>query len=478
MAHVTPELLVDRIGRRRGLLLAVLLIGIIAVADYATGYAVRLSILYLVPIAMTAWLAGTVMGIAAAVLTSMLWLLSFQSEHFYLNQGYYFWEGGVKLCGNLAFAWLIARLRLALSQADERFLRVLEEMRAAVYVADERHDEIVYANPEMIGIVGDLHAVLPSEFQKQFVMEPKSPEVLPDMQSGKSTLSETFRNKRNGRWYLMRHGTIPWGSNPDVKLVVLTDITERINAEQLREKHLAVMHNAAQLATLAEIATTLAHEINQPLMVIATYTEACQNLLGMDEIDRDEISRALAKCHDQAVRAASIIERLREFIRQRQHRPTLCDAQSVVEEALNVTRSSLAEARITVTVPQITSAITFVADRLLIVQVLTNLIRNAVDAMREMEPDRCRLVIDITSPASGEILFTVADRGRGLDAAARELAFTSFYSTKPDGLGLGLPICRSVAEAHGGRLWAADNPDGGAIFYLSLPVGSKVDDAN
>lgn len=458
--------------------MAVLLIGIIAVADYATGYAVRLSILYLVPIAMTAWLAGAVMGVAAAALSSMLWLFSFQSEHFYQNRAYYFWEAGVMLCGFLAFAWLIARLRLALSQADERFLRVLEEMRAAVYVADERHDEIVYANPEMIRIIGDPHTIAPSEFQKQFVMEPKPPEVLPVMQAGSSVASDTFKNTRNGRWYLMRHGTIPWGSNPDVKLLVLTDITERINAEQLREKHLAVMHQAAQLATLAEIATTLAHEINQPLMAIAAYTEACQNLLGMPKIDRDEISKALVKCHDQAVRAASIIERLREFIRQRQYRPSSCDAQTVVDEALNIMRSSLDEAHITVSVSRVMPPITFVADRLLIVQVLTNLIRNAVEAMREMEPERRRLTIGIMSMVSREILFSVEDRGLGLTAAARELAFTPFYTTKPDGLGLGLPICRSVAEAHGGRLWAVDNPDGGTVFHLSLPAGNKTDDAN
>ncbi|MDD5057101.1 MAG: ATP-binding protein [Sideroxydans sp.] len=477
MAYITPGLFIDRLGRQRGLLVAASLIAIIAVADYATGYAVRLSILYLVPIAMTAWLAGATMGIAAAALTSMLWMLSFQSENFYLNQGYYFWEAGVKLCSNLAFAWLIARLRLALSQADERFLRVLEEMRAAVYVADERRDQIVYANPEMLRIVGDTRAIAPSDFQKQFAKEQAHAEILFATQTGENFALDTFKNKRNGRWYLMREGTIPWGSNPDVKLRVLTDITERINAEQLREKHLAVMHQAAQLATLAEIATTLAHEINQPLMVIATYTEACQNLLGMPEIDRDEISMALVKCHNQAVRAASIIERLREFIRQRQHRPSLCDAHAMVEEALGIMRSSLDEARITVNADGVMPAIAFMADKLLIVQVLTNLIRNAIEAMRGMEPERRELSVGI-SLASREILFVVADRGSGLDASSRELAFAPFYSTKPSGLGLGLSICRSVAEAHGGRLWATDNPGGGTIFNLSLPIDTRADDAN
>ena len=459
------------------MLIAALLVCIVAVADYATGYAVRLSVLYLVPIAMATWLGGAVMGIAAAILSGLLWLFSFRSEHFYLNQIYFFWEAAVMLCGFFAFAWLIARLRLALNQADERFLGVLEEMRAAVFVADERRDEIVYANPEMIRIVGDPHAIAPSEFQKQFASEQKTLEVLPAAQAGNSVATDVFKNKRNGRWYLMKDGTIPWGSNPDVKLWVLTDITERINAEQLREKHLAVMHHAAQLATLAEIATTLAHEINQPLMIIATYTEACRNLLEMPEIDRGEISGALAKCHSQAVRASSIIERLREFIRQRQHRPTLCDAKAVVGEALDIMRSSLDEACIIVDVARITPAMTFVADRLLVVQVLTNLIRNAVEAMREVEPERRRLAIGIMPIDSREILFTVADRGPGLGATARELAFTPFYTTKPDGLGLGLPICRSVAEAHGGRLWAVDNPGGGTVFHLSLPVGNKANDA-
>lgn len=457
------------------MLVAVVLVFLVAVADYATGYAVRLSILYLVPIAMAAWLAGSAVGIAVAILSSLLWLFSFRTEHFYQHQLYYFWEAVVMLCGFLAFAWLIARLRKALSQADERFLSVLEEMSAAVYVADELHDEIVYANPEMIRIAGDPRRISPGEFQQQFVKESVSAEFAPAARNG--NIVDTYKNRRSGRWYLMSAGSIPWGSNPDVKLRVLTDITERVNAEQLREKHLAVMHHAAQLATLAEIATTLAHEINQPLMVIATYTEACQNLLEEPEIDREEISKAMVKCHDQAVRAASIIERLREFIRQRQHRPSLCDARSVVEEALDIMRSSLEEARVTVDVARGMPDAAFMADKVLVVQVLTNLIRNAVEAMREVEPERRRLAIGVMSADSCEIMFTVADRGMGLGAAAKELAFAPFYSTKPDGLGLGLSICRSVAEAHGGRLWAVDNPNGGTVFHLSLPVGSRGPDA-
>jgi len=470
LANVTPTQPIDYLGPRHGMAIAVAAILAVALVDYATGYAVRLSILYLVPIALAAWTAGTAMGVVAAVCSTLLWLFSFRSEHPYPDQAHYFWEAVVMLCGFLAFAWLIARLRRALNQADERFYRVLEEMRAAVYVADERRDEIVYANPEMLRIGGSPSAMTPSEFQRQFVRETDGSEAASTRPDATSP-SGTLRNPRTGRWYLMRAGSIPWGSNPDVKLRVLTDITERKNAELLREKHLEVMHQAAQLTTLAEIASTLAHEINQPLMVIATYTDACQRLLDAPGADHAEISRVIGKCHAQAVRAAAIIERLREFIRQRQHRPAPCDANAMVTEAVDIVRPQLDEAQVTIDVAVVAPGPVILADKILLVQVLVNLLRNAIDAMRDTPPEARLISIAAAVQDDAAVVFSVADCGPGLAAATMDEIFAPFFTTKPDGLGLGLTICRSVAEAHGGRLWAAGNPAGGASFFLSMPAG-------
>ena len=470
MAYVTPRLLIDRLGPRRGILVAAALICVVAAADYATGYEVRLSILYLAPIAIVAWAAGMKMGIAAAGLSSALWLLSFRTQHFYLHPGYYFWEATVMLFGFLAVVWLTVKLHRALGQADERFFSVLEEMHAAIYVADERRDEIVYANPEMIRIAGDIAALPASAFERQFAPDVGGFGDIPRLPVATGFLSGTVRHQRTGQWYLAQIGPIPWGSNPDVKLKVLTDITEQKDAELLREKHREIMHQAARQATLAEIASTLAHEINQPLMVIATYTDACQRLLSAPEPDHNEIAAALAKCHSQAVRAASIIERLREFIRQRQHRPTRCDARAVVSDAIDMMRPLLDEEQTVVDFVQASTEPIIVADRVLLVQVMANLIHNAVDAMRQIAPESRKLSVAVSSAESGEIIFSVADRGPGLGDTSVEEIFSPFFTTKADGLGLGLAICRTVAEAHGGRLWTANNPGGGAIFYLSIPV--------
>lgn len=467
LAYAAPQLPVDRLGPRRGLAVAALLILGVAGADYATGYAMRLSVLYLAPIGLAAWTAGTRPGMIAALLSCLLWLFSFKSAHFYRNQAFYFWEAAVMLGGFLAVAWLSARLRRALSQADERFSRVIEEMRAAVYVADAGRDEILYANPEMLRIAGDAARLSPSVFGQEFEREAETGDV-PREHATAGFANATLKHPRSGRWYLMQDRPIPWGSNPDVRLRVLTDITERKNAELLREKHLEIMHQAAQLTTLAEIAATLAHEINQPLMVIATYTDACQRLLDAPQIDRAEIARALGKCHAQAVRAASIIARLREFIRQRQHRPTPCEAGAVVAEAVATLRPQLDAAGVAIDVVA-APGLVLMADRVLLTQVLVNLIRNAVDAMRDTPPDARRIALAVAA-RDGAAQFSVADRGPGLDATAIENVFAPFFTTKPDGLGLGLAICRSVAEAHGGRLWAEAAPGRGATFHLAIPL--------
>jgi C4-dicarboxylate-specific signal transduction histidine kinase len=470
MNRLTPTLLLDQLDRRQSLWLVTTLMVGVAMADYATGYEIRLSILYLVPIAMATWTAGLAMGIVVAVLSSLFWLFSFRTNHLYLHQGYYFWEAAVLLFGFIALAWVVARLRRALSQADERFFRLLEGMQAAVVVCDERDEQVLYANPAMARIAGETQSwtsgVLKRRFDEVGIGFGR-PNSVP---SGFS--SRTVRDPASGAWYLLQRGSIPWGTNPAVSLNVLTDISEQKNAEVFREKHLDDLNQSARLTTLAEIATTLAHEINQPLMVIATYTDACQRLLGCATPDLAEIANALQKCHAQAVRAASIIERLREFIRQRHYHPVQCDARALALEALDFMRSWLDDGHIRVDTTRLDAGLSVLADRPLLIQALSNLIRNAIDAMGEMPPESRRLSVAVARETTGEIRFSITDTGPGIQADTAEQIFTPFFTTHEQGLGLGLAICRTVVGAHGGRLWAENAVDGGACFVLTIPASA------
>lgn len=469
MTYRIPLLLLDRLGPRFGMLGAGALILLIAAADYATGYEVRLSILYLAPIALATWTAGAVAGAAAAAVASLCWLFSFHSEHFYAHQVYYFWEGVVMLGGFLAVVLLLGRLRRGLSQADERFMRILEEMQAAAYVLDETRGELLYANPEMARLIKVATAASIGQFEAELEREPAAAET-PSAPPASMFAADTVRHRHSGRWYLRQGGGIPWGYRRGVKLKVFTDITQQKTAEALRQKHLEALHQTARLSTLAEIASTLAHEINQPLMVIATYTDACQRLLESPDHDRAEVVAALGKCRVQASRAAGIIERLRDFIRQRQHRPAPCDANAIATEAADMMRAPLTDARLSLDLSLACPAPLLVADQTLLVQVLVNLLSNAIDAMQGLPAATRHLSLTVAANGADQVLFSVADSGTGLDRNQADKLFVPFFTTKPDGLGLGLAICRSVAEAHGGRLWAAPNPSGGTVFHLAIPA--------
>jgi C4-dicarboxylate-specific signal transduction histidine kinase len=144
----------------------------------------------------------------------------------------------------------------------------------------------------------------------------------------------------------------------------------------------------------------------------------------------------------------------------------------VIAEAIATLRPQLDAAGVAVDVTENAPGLVVVADRVLLTQALINLIRNAVDAMRDTAPAARHISLVSAADDAGEMRLSVADHGHGLDAATLEHIFAPFFTTKPDGLGLGLAICRSVAEAHGGRLWAENRPAGGAVFHLAIPTGS------
>lgn len=252
----------------------------------------------------------------------------------------------------------------------------------------------------------------------------------------------------------------------------VVDVTERKRAEELARQQQEQLQFTSRLVTMGEMASTLAHELNQPLAAIASYNTGCLNLLGTDNFDPGEIRQALEKAGIQAQRAGRIIRRVHDFVRKSEPKRASCRVHEAVEDCLGFVEAEARKRQIRLewTIEELP---TILADRLMLEQVLLNLIRNGMEAMADTPPEYRRLGISARLQ-DDEIVVRVSDNGCGLSEEIRTKLFTAFFTTKPEGMGIGLSICRSVVEFHRGRLWAEDNPDSpsgtGTVFIFTLPV--------
>ncbi len=250
------------------------------------------------------------------------------------------------------------------------------------------------------------------------------------------------------------------------------EITERKRAEELARQQQETLQFTSRLVTMGEMASTLAHELNQPLAAIASYNTGCLNLLQAGKFDADEFRYAMEKVGVQAQRAGRIIRRVHDFVKKSEPRRAPCDLGEVIAECLGFIESDARKREVSIE-SEIPPLPALQADRLMLEQVLLNLMRNGMDAMAETPQEYRRLTVS-ASLENAEVVVRIADNGSGISDAVREKLFTAFFSTKAQGMGVGLSICRSVVEFHRGRLWAdpnLDSPSGhGAIFAFTLPL--------
>lgn len=249
------------------------------------------------------------------------------------------------------------------------------------------------------------------------------------------------------------------------------DITERRKTEELARQQQEKLQFTSRLVTMGEMASTLAHELNQPLSAIASYNTGCLNMLASGNFNPDEIRHALEKLGVQAQRAGKIIRRVHDFVRKSEPKRAPCSVNEIIEDCLGFVeaearkRSAHIERDIEPDLPIIQ------ADRLMLEQVLLNLIRNGLEAMAENPPET--RILKVSARLAGTaIRVSVRDHGPGIPPESQEKLFSAFYTTKPDGMGIGLSICRSIIEFHRGRLDLEPNdPDQqGAAFTFTLPV--------
>ena len=249
----------------------------------------------------------------------------------------------------------------------------------------------------------------------------------------------------------------------------IKDASARHAAEQSVHELRSELLHVSRLSEMGEMASALAHELNQPLTAITNYLEACTRMLDRDgEAVQDQTKGLMQKASAQAARAGQIIRQLRKFVTKGETERTLEPINPVVREAAELAMIGTNQLGIVTTFDMAEGLSDVMIDRVQIQQVITNLIRNAVDALRDVE--RRELTIHTSCSADLAVQIDVADTGAGLADGVAERLFQPFVTTKDSGIGIGLSICRTIVDAHGGRIWMTANPGGGTIFHVSLPA--------
>jgi two-component system, LuxR family, sensor histidine kinase DctS len=247
------------------------------------------------------------------------------------------------------------------------------------------------------------------------------------------------------------------------------DITERKRAEEMARQQQEKLQRTGRLITMGEMASTLAHELNQPLSAIASYNAGCLNRLGTAGFDPEELRAALTKLGVQAQRAGQIIRRVHDFVRKSEPQLEPCPLNKVIEDTVGFIEFDAQRRGVTLQVKLAPGHIQVSADRILLEQVVLNLARNGLEAMGQT-PSRQRKLSITVSTQDGQAIVAVADHGPGVAPEIADNLFQAFFTTKDEGMGMGLNICRSIVEYHQGRLWFEPNTGGGAVFRFSLPM--------
>jgi two-component system sensor kinase FixL len=252
------------------------------------------------------------------------------------------------------------------------------------------------------------------------------------------------------------------------------DLTETRNFEARLEQLRSELIHVSRLSAMGTMASTLAHELNQPLTAIATYGEAASGLFEHpEELDRETLKEVVSEMAEQALRAGSIVRRLREFVARGEVNKTIEDLPKLINEAsalaLVGSREKGIESRIVID-PEATPVL---ADRVQIQQVLINLMRNALEAMAGS--DKRQLTVETRLLPSDIVQVSVKDTGPGISPEMADRLFQAFSSTKDSGMGLGLSICRTIVEAHGGRIAARPARGGGTEFFFTLPKATRLE---
>ena len=252
----------------------------------------------------------------------------------------------------------------------------------------------------------------------------------------------------------------------------IIDISEAKRIEERERLQAEKLTRTGRLISLGEMASTISHELNQPLAAIASYASGCLHILRTGQ-PREELVEPLEKLDAQARRAGAVIRRVHDFVRKREPAFAAIDLADVVASLAAFVAPDARKQKVEIVTALPDGPLAVRADRILMEQVLLNLMRNGMEAMAQVAPAARRLEVEAArhDGVDGDtVVVTVADRGGGIAPEVAEKLFSPFFSTKPEGMGMGLAICRSIVELHRGRLEFAPREGGGTVFSITLPA--------
>ena len=364
----------------------------------------------------------------------------------------------------------------ALQVSDRRWVGLYENTAVGIALVD-RDGKIVLANPALQRMLGygreDIVGVSLIEITEasQRDMTKRNVHGLFDGKLPNYKVQKRYAKKEGGYlWANVCASRIPAIAQDGPMLaVILEDITLRMEAERSLAATRNELARVARFTAMGELVASIAHEINQPLSAVITNSDAALRWLSHDSPNVDEVAAALKRVNRDANLAGSVISRIRSFLKAGEIKRERVDIGRMLDELLQMLQIMLAEVGVRVNVDLPAEPLYVMADQVQLQQVILNLVVNAVDAMRELYGRERILTITVAEASAGGLICSVQDSGLGIAAGTEERLFEAFFSTKSDGLGMGLAINRSIVENHGGRLWLDTGKKPGACFLFTIP---------
>jgi len=381
------------------------------------------------------------------------------------------------------------RIREQLSASHERFTIVLEALDASVSVAPLGSQELLFANKlyrQWFGSHTGGHLQLVAQAGRPSSSSSDSGDD-EDALMGLPTDSLTSAHSENAeiylpelsKWLEVRSRYLSWVDGRLAQMVIATDITARRLAQEQAGRHAERAQSISRLITMGEMASSVAHELNQPLTAISNYCSGMISRANSGQLTQEALLTALQKTSHQAIRAGQIIQRIRAFVKRSEPNRQLSDVANMVSEAVELADIELRRHNVRLTHYVAARLPPVMADAILIEQVLINLMKNGAEAIENAHRPPAQRSVELrVVPRQVEeravVEFTVQDTGRGLAPEVLERLFEAFFSTKSEGMGMGLNLCRSIVESHQGRMLAENLYNGpeviGCRFSFWLPL--------